>query len=114
MKFGRQARVEYNDFWFDREPIVLAAGSKDLAMSVRPQADIYDDVLEAMPIDPDGILAFKLPRKVQQRISKLVAKNGSGTISAAEHLELQKFLALETTMRALKSKALVAKSGTGR
>jgi hypothetical protein len=83
-------------------------------MPVRSPSDLYDQVLEAMPIDPDGILAFKLPRKLQQRLSSLAAKNDSGTITATEQLELQKFLALETTMRALKSKALVARSGTRR
>lgn len=72
--------------------------------------EIYDEVLEAMPIDPDGILAFKLPRKLQQRVSKLVVRNNAGKLTVDEHLELQKFLALEATMRALKSKALLAKS----
>jgi hypothetical protein len=78
-------------------------------MSVR-QSEIYDTVLEAMPIDPEGILAFRLPRKLQQRVSKLAARNNAGTLTADEQLELQKILALEATMRALKAKALLVKS----
>ncbi len=78
------------------------------------QADLYDAVLEAMPIDPDGILAFRLPRKLQQRLSRLASRNNGGRLTEAEQLELQKFLALEATMRALKAKALVAKSGSRR
>jgi hypothetical protein len=70
------------------------------------QVDMYDTVLDAMPVDPDGILAFKLPRKFRQRLSKLAARNSAGKLSGDEHLELQQFLALESTMRALKSKAL--------
>jgi hypothetical protein len=44
-------------------------------------------------------------------LSKLAARNSKGRLTAKEQLELQKFIALETTMRALKAKALVAKSG---
>ena len=82
-------------------------------MPVRP-SEMYDEVLEAMPIDPDGILAFKLPRKLQQRVSKLAARNNAGTLTDDEKLDLQKFLVLEATMRALKAKALMAKAGTRR
>ena len=82
-------------------------------MPMRPP-QMYDDVLEAMPIDPDGILAFRLPPKLQQRASRLAIRNNAGTLTAEEQLELQKFLALEATVRALKAKALVAKSGTRR
>jgi len=78
-------------------------------MPVR-QIELYDAALEKMPIDPDGILAFKLPRRLQQRVSKLAARNNSGKLSDEEQLELQKFLALEATMRALKAKALLAKN----
>jgi hypothetical protein len=77
-------------------------------MSVR-QSEIYDTVLEAMPIDPDGILAFRLPRKFQQRVSRLAARNNAGKLTADEQQELQKILALEATLRALKAKALMAK-----
>jgi hypothetical protein len=87
---------------------------KDSVMPVRTKPDIYDEVLEALPIDSDGILAFKLPRKLQCRLSTLAARNRLGTITATEQLQLQKFLALEATTRALKSKALVAKCGTRR
>ena len=73
--------------------------------------EIYDEVLEAMPIDPDGILAFKLPRKLQQRFQTRCPQQ-RGKLTVDDHLELQKFLALEATMRALKSKALLAKSKT--
>ena len=76
--------------------------------------ELYDDVLEAMPIDPDGILAFRLPPKLQQRVSRLAARNNAGKLTADEQLELQKFLALEATVRALKAKALMAQSGTRR
>ena len=76
--------------------------------------EVYDEVLEAMPIDPDGILAFKLPRKLQHRVSKLAARNNAGKLNADEQLELQKCLALEATMRALKAKALMAKAGMRR
>jgi hypothetical protein len=75
------------------------------------EVEIYDEVLEAMPIDPDGILAFRMPRKIQQRVSKLVSGNREGKLNDAEYLELQKFLALEATMRGLKAKALLAKAG---
>ena len=78
------------------------------------QSEIYDDVLESMPIDPDGILSFRLPRKMQDRVSKLAARNSAGKLTADEQFELQKFLALEATVRALKAKALMAKSGTSR
>lgn len=78
------------------------------------ESEMYDDVLEAMPIDPDGILAFRLPRKMQHRLSKLAARNNAGRLTADEQTELQKFLALEATMRALKAKALMAKAGTRR
>jgi hypothetical protein len=80
-------------------------------MSVR-LSELYDEVLEAMPIDPDGILAFKLPRKLQQRVSKLLVRNNAGKLTDDEKLDLQKFLALEATVRALKAKALMARAGT--
>jgi len=80
-------------------------------MSTHQLTELYDGVLEAMPIDPDGIIAFKLPQRLQQRLSKLLARNTKGRLSAEEQLQLQKFIALETTVRALKAKALVAKSG---
>jgi hypothetical protein len=83
-------------------------------MAIDQRSEMYDSVLEAMPIDPDGILAFRLPRQLQQRLSKLAARNNAGRLSSDEQLELQKFIALETTVRALKSKALVAKSGSTR
>ncbi len=75
------------------------------------QTDMYDEVLEAMPIDPQGILAFRLPRELQRRVSSLTARNNAGKLTAGEESELQKFLALEATMRALKAKALLATSG---
>jgi len=74
------------------------------------QLDTYDDVLDALPIDPDGILAFRLPRKLQKRVSKLASRNNAGKLDDDEQLELQKFLALEATVRALKAKALLAAS----
>jgi hypothetical protein len=83
-------------------------------MPIHQLTELYDGVLEAMPIDPDGIIAFKLPQRLQQRLSKLAARNSKGRLTAEEQLELQKFIALETTMRALKAKALVAKSGIRR
>jgi hypothetical protein len=82
-------------------------------MPVRP-SELYDQVLEAMPIDPDGILAFRLPRKLQQRVSSLAARNNAGKLTEEENLDLQRFLALEATMRALKAKALMAKAGAHR
>ncbi len=78
------------------------------------QSEMYDEVLEAMPIDPDGIQAFKLPRKLQQRVSKLAARNNAGKLTEDEKQDLQKFLALEARMRALKAKALTAKAGMRR
>ena len=74
------------------------------------QLDSYDEVLEALPLDPAGILAFRLPRKLQQRVSRLAARNSAGKLTGDEHLELQKCLALEATVRALKAKALLATS----
>ena len=79
-----------------------------------PLSELYDSVLDAMPIDPEGILAFRLPSQLQKRLSKLTARNSSGKLTADEQLELQKFIALEATMRALKAKALAAKSGRPR
>lgn len=72
-------------------------------------SEMYDDVLEELPIDPDGILKFKLPKKLHQRVAALVAKDNTEKLTNGEHLELQKFLVLEATVRALKAKALVAK-----
>jgi hypothetical protein len=74
--------------------------------TTKPVFELYDNVLEAMPIDPDGILAFRLPSRLQKRLSKLTAQNSSGKLTVDEQLELQKFVALEATMRALKAKAL--------
>jgi hypothetical protein len=70
---------------------------------------MYDDVLADLPIDPDGILRFRLPRQLQQRVTRLASRNNAGKLTPDEHLELQKFLALEATVRALKAKALSAK-----
>lgn len=76
-----------------------------------PMMELYDQVLEKLPIDPDGILAFKAPRKLQQRVSKLLARNNAGKLSRDEDLELHRLLVLETTVRVLKAKALIAKAG---
>jgi len=81
------------------------------AAPTHPLSEMYDDVLEAMPIDPDGILAFRPPSRLQKQLSRLAARNKSGKLTADEQLELHKFVALEATMRALKGNALVAKSG---
>ena len=70
----------------------------------------YDELIENLPIDPDEIIAFKLPAKLQQRVAKLFQRNGAGKLSYDEELELQRFLAMEATMRALKAKALSKKS----
>jgi hypothetical protein len=69
------------------------------------ETDLYDEALGAMPIDLDGILAFRLPRPLQRRLAKLAERNGAGMLTDDERLELQKFIALETTVRALKAKA---------
>src|SRR5437762_154862 len=91
-------------------PIIRIGSLAEFRVMPATAPEIYDDVLESMPIDPEGILAFKLPRKLQQRLSKLAARNNSGKLTPDEHFELQKFLALEATVRALKAKALLAKS----
>jgi hypothetical protein len=86
-----------------------------LPMATTSQSlDIYDSVLEAMPIDPQGILAFKLPGRFQRQLSKLARKNSIARLTDEEQLQMQTFIALETTLRALKAKALVARSGKRR
>jgi hypothetical protein len=80
----------------------------------RSLSELYDEALEAMPIDPDGILTFRLPSRLQKKLSSLTHRHRSGKLTGDEQLEMQQFIALEATMRALKSKALAAKSGRGK
>ena len=79
----------------------------------RDGADLYDAVLDVMPTDPGGILAFRLPRPLQRRLSGLAARNGEGRLTDAEQRELGRLIALETTVRTMKAKALNA-GGPGR
>jgi hypothetical protein len=81
-----------------------------MADTMATQTEMYDQVLEALPIDPEGILAFRLPAVLQRQLSSLTARNSAGGLTADEEAQLQKFLALEATVRALKSKALLSKS----
>lgn len=68
---------------------------------------VYDQVLDQLPIDPEGILAFKLPKRFQNRVSKLIERNSAGKLSDDERFELERFMALESAMRVLKAKALM-------
>lgn len=77
-------------------------------MSAR-NANFVDQLIEKLPIDPVGIIAFKLPVAVQRRATKLAERNNAGKLSFDESLELQKFMAVESIMRTLKAKALFKK-----
>ena len=74
-----------------------------------PNANFVDQLIEKLPIDPDGIIAFKLPPPMQRRATHLAERNNAGQLSFDETLELQKFMAVESIMRTLKAKALCKK-----
>ena len=67
---------------------------------------VYELLLENLPIEPKKLLEFKLPRKTQRRVSKLLALNQEGQLGWEEREELERFLAAEVCVRVLKSKAL--------
>jgi hypothetical protein len=77
-------------------------------------ANFVDRILEKLPLDPGGIIAFKVSPSMQRRATKLAERNNAGGLSFDESLELQKFMAVESVMRVLKAKALCQKSELAR
>lgn len=80
-------------------------------------AGIWDRVIGAddHPLSPDearALLRWKFPDSDRQRVNKLSEKARVGKLSAAEQRELEEYLAIESALISLKSKARRALKST--
>lgn len=77
-------------------------------MVVAPLPPIYDDLLDflARSITPQEMLAYRPSDLAQERAEELLEKNSAGTLTPAEHVELQQMLQVDRMVSVLKARAL--------
>ena len=80
-------------------------------------ASIWDRVIGAdnQALSPDearALLRWKFPASDRQRVDQLSEKARGGKLSAAEQHELDEYLAIESALISLKSKARLALKST--
>ena len=76
-------------------------------------ANIWDRVIGAgghalSPDEARALLRWKFPDSDRQRVDQLSEKARTGSLSAAEQRELDEYLAIESALISLKSKARLA------
>ncbi len=71
-----------------------------------------EDVVEFFASGPsrDEIVAFRLSKRAQERISKLLEKNRAGTLTSDEEHELDTVMMLNDVVSLIQARALVARS----
>lgn len=73
-------------------------------------AGIWDRIMGAdehalSPDEARAVLRWKFPASDRQRVDELSAKSRAGELTAAEERELDEYLAIESALISLKSKA---------
>ena len=70
-------------------------------------APIFEELLDFLveKATPQELLTFRASEAAQQRANDLTEKNKSGTLSAAERLELEQMLEFDLLVTALKARA---------
>lgn len=74
--------------------------------------EIYEGLLESLPLDVESLLRFKFPEPVQRRFAELVDRSREGALTPDENDEMQRYLAAEALVRVLKAKALKNRPAT--
>ena len=76
-------------------------------MEVAPTETLFDDILGflASTPTPEQISAFEPPESLQQRLSNLLERNRTDTLTTEEQTELDEFLRMNRFMSRLKLRA---------
>ena len=77
-------------------------------MSTVRDAPVYEELLEllAESADPQRVLGFRLSKKRQAQLDKLLDKNREGILTPVEAAELEAFERFEHVVRLLKARLL--------
>jgi hypothetical protein len=91
----------------DRLPEVLERGLRELE---HEKSSVFHDEQEIMVLlasqpTPEEILAIRPSHKFQSRVSDLLARNKTNTLSRQEEAELERYLTLEHLIRLAKAHA---------
>jgi hypothetical protein len=80
-------------------------GGKE-GMALATIEPLFDEILEFLASSPsaEAILNYQPPDVLQERLSALLEKNGTGRLSEEERLELDEFLRMNRLMSRLKLK----------
>lgn len=65
--------------------------------------DVISDFIVSMPT-AEAIIAYQLPRDIQERAHYLLERNRQGTLTKDEAAEMRKFILIDDLMTLLKAK----------
>lgn len=82
-------------------------------MAVNIQQSIFMELADFLASQPtlEALATYQVSSEVQQHIDTLLEKNREGGLSAEEHLELEKILAVSHVMTLTKTKANLRLAG---
>lgn len=82
-------------------------------MAVNIQQSIFMELADFLASQPtlEALATYQVSPEVQQHIDTLLEKNREGGLSAEEHLELEKILAVSHVMTLTKTKANLRLAG---
>lgn len=63
------------------------------------------NVIQALPLDPQALLAFKAPPELNARVSELLELNRKDALDEKSAIELSQLLLAEEIIQSLKAKA---------
>ena len=85
-------------------------------MALNIQQSIFSEIADFLVSQPslEALASYRASPAMQQHLDMLLDKNGEGTISSEERLELDKMLAIGSLMDFVKIKAKLKLAATAR